>query len=91
MKDWPIGARFKYLSPYGETEFDRIVSRVGLNSISETFTYEWYLSNRNNSNISIISSKGIIFKLKEVEIESPGEVLRKQREKKLKKLGINEK
>ena len=86
LKKWPIGAIFKYKSPYSDQKFDRFILKVGLNSVSDTFTYEWYLKNKDNGSVSIVSTKGIIYKIYQIEIESPGEHLRKEREKKLKKI-----
>lgn len=79
IKDWPIGFRFRYNSPYtNHNEYDRVVLRVGTDTVSNNITPEFYLKNKLSSNISIISTKNIIFKLYEVDIELPGEFIRKK-------------
>lgn len=89
-EDWPIGFRFRYNSPYNENnEYDRVVARV---NNGNKITPEFYSKNRSNeysgSNFSITSTKSVVFKLCEIDIELPGEYIKKDRNKKLKKLGI---
>lgn len=88
VKDWPIGFRFRYNSPYNKhNKYDRVVLRVGTDTVSDNITPEFYLKNK-LSNITITSTKCIIFKLHEIDIELPGEFIKKERSKRLKKLGI---
>ena len=89
VKDWPVGFRFRYNSPYTKhNKYDRVIIRVGTDPVSDKITPEFYLKNKSTSNICIVSTKNIIFKLCEIDIELPGEFIKKERNKKLKKIGI---
>lgn len=89
MKDWPIGFRFRYNSPYnkGKNSHDRIVARVGTDTISNELTPELYLKSK-NSDLVIVSTNNVIYKISEIDIELPGEFIKKMRNKKLSKIGI---
>ena len=88
-KDWPIGFKFRYNSPYnkGKNNYDRIIARVGTDTVSDELTPEIYLR-RKNSNLTIVSTNNVIYKLSKIDIELPGEFIKQERSKKLKKLGI---
>lgn len=91
MKDWPIGFRFRYNSPYnkGKNNYNRIVARVGTDTVRYELTPEVYLNlKRKNSELTIVSANNVIYSLSEIDIELPGEFLRKERNKKLSKIGI---
>ena len=83
-KKWPIGFKFKYISPYNtNNDFDRVVKSI-LKPESLDFNYEVYLENK-KLDISIMSSTGVTYRLNSIEIESPIKYLRNER---LNKLGL---
>ena len=47
VKDWPVGFRFRYNSPYTKhNKYDRVVVRVGTDPVSDKITPEFYLKNK---------------------------------------------